>query len=252
MKDLEGRTVVVTGASGTLGVAVTAALQGSGACTVLVERSLEHLDAAGAALVPERTLRVAADVADEGAMREAVRRAVGRFGAVDGLVNTVGAFRAGKPVHEDDLETWDLLHRVNVRTTLVACRAVLPEMIRARRGAIVNVASRDALLGPAGAAAYAASKSAVLRLTESLAAEGWTHGIRVNCVLPATLDTPRNRSALPASRWAELIPATAVADAILLLVSDASRAIDGAAIPLVAPPASCGRNRLDAHASDRP
>ncbi|MEW6272703.1 MAG: SDR family NAD(P)-dependent oxidoreductase [Thermodesulfobacteriota bacterium] len=235
MHDLAGRTVLVTGASGTLGAATTAAFQRAGARTVLVERSLARLEAAHGHLGPERALLLDADLTDPDGVRDAVARALARFGAVDALVNTVGGFRAGKPVHEEELETWDLLQRLNVRTTLLCCRAVLPAMLRARRGAIVNVASRDALAGPAGAAAYAASKAAVVRLTESLAAETRPYGVRVNCVLPDALDTPQNRATRPASRWDELVPADAAADAIVLLASHAARAVSGAAIPLGAP-----------------
>jgi NAD(P)-dependent dehydrogenase (short-subunit alcohol dehydrogenase family) len=105
-------------------------------------------------------------------------------------------------------------------------------MLARGSGAIVTVASRAALAGDAGVAAYAASKAAALRLTESLAAEVKAYGVRVNCVLPGTLDTPANRAAMPdADRrlWVEL---DAVADVILFLLSPLSRAIHGAAIPV--------------------
>jgi NAD(P)-dependent dehydrogenase (short-subunit alcohol dehydrogenase family) len=238
MHELAGRTALITGASGTLGAAATAALRRAGARTVLVERSRAHLEEVHGRLGPDDALLLEADLADARAVHDVVERALARFGALDVLVNTVGAFRAGKPVHEEELETWDLLQRANVRTALVCCRAVLPSMLRAGRGAIVNVASRDALGGRAGAAAYAAAKAGVLRLTESLAAEAAPRGVRVNCVLPGALDTPQNRAGLPAGRWRELIPADAVADALVLLASDAARAVNGAAIPLTAPGAA--------------
>ena len=107
-----------------------------------------------------------------------------------GLVNTAGGFRGGPAVYEEELSTWDLMMTVNLRTTLLMCRAVIPAMLSQSCGAIVNVAAGAALAGPAGLAAYSASKAAVMRLAESLSNEVKLKGIRVNTVLPGTIDTP--------------------------------------------------------------
>ena len=155
-----------------------------------------------------------------------------RFGRLDVLVHTVGAWRGGKPVHDTDLADWDFLFNVNLRTTLLCCRAVVPQMLKQGRGRIITVASRDGLAGAAGYAAYSASKSAVLRLNESLADELKVSNINVNCVLPSTIDTPQNRAALPNADFSKWVEPAAIADVILFLASDASRAITGAAIPV--------------------
>jgi len=155
-----------------------------------------------------------------------------RFGRLDVLVNTVGAWRGGKPVHQDDLETWDFLFNANLRTTLLCCRAVIPQMLKQRRGKIINVASRNALAGSAGYAAYSASKSAVLRLTEALADELKAPDINVNCIMPATIDTPQNRAAQPNADFTKWVEPSTIAEVILFLASDASRAINGAAVPV--------------------
>jgi NAD(P)-dependent dehydrogenase (short-subunit alcohol dehydrogenase family) len=105
-------------------------------------------------------------------------------------------------------------------------------MVRQGRGTIVNVASRDDLQGSAGYSAYSASKSAVLRLTESMAAELKTSNINVNCVMPGTIDTPQNRKAIPNSDFSKWVAPEAIADVILFLISDAARAINGAAVPV--------------------
>jgi NAD(P)-dependent dehydrogenase (short-subunit alcohol dehydrogenase family) len=154
------------------------------------------------------------------------------FGGIDVLVNTVGGYRAGKALHETSLETWDLMMNLNARTVYNTCKAVIPHMLRARRGAIVSVAARPALAGKGKMAAYSASKAAVMRLTESMSAELLESGIRVNCVIPGTLDTPANREDMPkadSSRW---VKPESLAGVILFLCSDLARDISGAAVPV--------------------
>src|SRR5262249_16477808 len=137
-----------------------------------------------------------------------------------------------KSVHEASLDDWDFLFEANLRTTLVACRAVASRMIQQRFGRIINVASRDALKGSAGYAAYSASKSAVIRLTESLADELKAFDITFNCILPSTIDTPQNRVAIPKADFTKWVDPAALADVILFLGSDAGRAVTGAALPV--------------------
>ena len=115
------------------------------------------------------------DLSEPASLGKLVADALSRFGRIDALVHTVGAWRGGKPVHEDDLANWDFLFNANLRTTLLCCRAVIPQMLKQRRGKIITVASRDGLKGSAGYAAYSVSKSAVLRLTESLADAALRH-----------------------------------------------------------------------------
>jgi NAD(P)-dependent dehydrogenase (short-subunit alcohol dehydrogenase family) len=105
-------------------------------------------------------------------------------------------------------------------------------MLRQGAGKIVNVSSRDGLSGGAGNAAYSASKSAVLRLTESLASELKSSGINVNCIMPGTIDTPQNRKAMPNADFTKWVEPDAIAQVILFLLSDASQAINGASIPV--------------------
>ena len=105
-------------------------------------------------------------------------------------------------------------------------------MLKQGGGKIINVASRDGLAGSAGYAAYSASKSAVIRLTEAMAEELKTAGINVNCLMPGTIDTPQNRAANPGADVTRWVAPSAIADVILFLASDASRAINGAAVPV--------------------
>jgi NAD(P)-dependent dehydrogenase (short-subunit alcohol dehydrogenase family) len=224
--------VIVTGASGNLGAATARAFQQRGSKTVLVDRSSDRLAKAFPNLGNDHLLAGGIDLTSPGAMDRLVSEVLNRFRRIDILVNTVGAWRGGKTVHEASLDDWDFLFEANLRTTLVACRAVAPSMIEQRFGRIINVASRDALKGSGGYAAYCASKSAVIRLTESLADELKAFDVTANCILPSTIDTPQNRAAIPRADFSRWVEPAALADVILFLASDAARAVTGAALPV--------------------
>ena len=228
------QVVIITGAVGNLGAATARAFQMAGDKTVLVDRSQDKLRDVFSSLAssPDHLLAGGVDVSDPASLGKLVADGLARFGRIDVLVHTVGAWRGGKPVHEDDLANWDFLFNVNLRTTLLCCRAVIPQMLKQGRGKIITVASRDGLKGSAGYAAYSASKSAVLRLAESLADELKASNINVNCILPGTIDTPQNRVAQPGADFTKWVEPAAIADVIRFLASDASRAINGAAIPV--------------------
>lgn len=226
--------VIITGAVGNLGLSTAQAFQRGGHQTVLVDRSQDRLNAVFADLTksPDHLLVGGVDLSNPASVLKLAADTLARFGRIDVLVNTVGAWGGGKLVHEDDLATWDFLFNVNLRTTLHCCRAVIPQMLQQQRGKIINVASRDGLNGSAGYAAYSASKSAVLRLTESLADELKGSNINVNCILPGTIDTPHNRAAIPDADFSKWVEPSALADVILFLGSDAARAMNGVALPV--------------------
>jgi NAD(P)-dependent dehydrogenase (short-subunit alcohol dehydrogenase family) len=226
--------VIITGAVGNLGAATARAFQLAGQRTVLVDRSQEKLHAAfsGVADSAEHLLAGGVDLSEPKSLAKLVDDTLSRFGRIDALVHTVGAWRGGKLVYEDDLANWDFLFNVNLRTTLLCCRAVIPQMLKQGRGKIINIASRDGLKGSAGYAAYSASKSAVLRLTEALADEVKAFNINVNCLLPSTIDTAQNRAAQPDADFSKWVEPSAIADVILFLASEASRAINGSSIPV--------------------
>ena len=234
MFNFSDRVVMVTGAAGNLGSAVAQAFQAAGAKLVLVDRAADRLQRLFPDLVdsPNYFLATSVDMTDADAVEVMVDEAVKRFGRVDVLVNTVGGFRAGTPVHETPFETWDFLLNLNARTVFTSSRAIIPHMLREGSGRIVNVAARAALKGGARMAAYSVSKSGVVRLTESMAAELKKDGINVNCVLPGTIDTPQNRKAMPNANHSRWVKPEAIADVILFLASDAAGAVQGAAIPV--------------------
>jgi NAD(P)-dependent dehydrogenase (short-subunit alcohol dehydrogenase family) len=234
MFDLTDRVVIVTGAAGSLGNAVARAFRAAGARLVLVDRDLDRLTSLFQDLAGSDGCCLAApvDLTDEVAVKAMVDETLNRFGRIDVLVNVAGGYRGGTLVHETPLATWDFLLSLNARTVYIASSAVIPAMLRQGSGKIVNVAARAALQGSARQGAYSASKSAVMRLTEAMAAELKKDGINVNCVMPSTIDTPENRAAMPKADTSRWVQPEALADVILFLASDAARAVHGAAIPV--------------------
>jgi NAD(P)-dependent dehydrogenase (short-subunit alcohol dehydrogenase family) len=226
------RSVVASGGTGALGRAVVAAFLAAGDRVVvpwIVKAELDLCaelwrDAARAG----RVRFVEADVAEEqGAV--AVARLAPDAGVV---VCGVGGFAGGAPVDATDLEVWDRMYRMNLRSAASLSRALLPGMRARRRGAIVCIASRAALERPAGLAAYSAAKAGVLVLTETLQREVAADGIRVNAVVPTTIDTPANRAAMPDADFSQWTPPAKIAEVILWLASDAAAAVRGAAVPV--------------------
>jgi NAD(P)-dependent dehydrogenase (short-subunit alcohol dehydrogenase family) len=218
------RTVLLTGASGNLGRAVAAAFEERGASLVLLDRRAAGSDA--------KHLSLAVDLLDAQAVQAAVDKAIERFGRIDVLCNLAGGFRMGAPVHETSAEDWSFLLDLNARTVLNTAKAVVPRMLAAGGGKIVNVGAFAAQRGAAQMGAYVAAKSAVIRLTESMAAELRSRGINVNCVLPTIIDTPENRAAMPDADPRRWVAPRELAEVIVFLASDAARAIHGAALPV--------------------
>jgi NAD(P)-dependent dehydrogenase (short-subunit alcohol dehydrogenase family) len=227
----EAKTCLLTGAAGNLGRAVGAAFASAGASLVLLGRELKSLRAAHGDK-PERVLLLEVDLLDADAVAKAVATALQRFPRIDVLCNIAGGFRMGPPVHETPEDTWELMLDLNAKSVINTARAVVPGMIASRSGKIVNVAALAGLGGKANMGAYSASKSAVIRLTESMSAELRDKGINVNCILPSIIDTPQNRADMPGADPRRWVAPEALADVVLFLASDQARAIHGAAIPV--------------------
>jgi len=234
MSGLKDKVVIITGAVGNLGHAVAERVQAEGGRMVLVDRSSDRLQKAWGGLKGSDRHWLAGDVdmTDPKSVNAMAAEAHQRFGRLDGLVNTVGGFRGGKPVHETDPAEWDFLYDLIVRTTLNGCRAVIPYMLQAQSGSIINIGSRNVFQGSPNYAAYSAAKTAVLRITESLAGELKTRGVNVNCVLPGTIDTPQNREAMPKADFSTWVPPKDLASVIAFLLSDDARSVTGAAVPV--------------------
>jgi NAD(P)-dependent dehydrogenase (short-subunit alcohol dehydrogenase family) len=220
------RTVVVTGAAGNLGRAVAQAFANLGASLVLLDVKRGNLQDGASQVFLETNLF------DADSVQGAIKKALDRFKRIDVLCNIAGGFRMGPPVHEAKDADWDFLLNLNARSVLYTARAVVPAMLNAGGGKIVNIGAFAAQRGAAGMGAYVASKSAVIRLTETMAAELREKNINVNCVLPTIIDTPENRAAMPKADPARWVAPQDLAAVIVFLASDAARAIHGAAIPV--------------------
>ena len=229
--DAQRRTVVITGAAGNLGRAVANAFSAQGANLVLVDLKREALEKSYGDENRQRQL-VAANLLDQNQVNQAVTDIINRFGRIDVLCNLAGGFRMGEAVHESSDQNWDFLFDLNSRTLLHTTRAIVPQMLAAGGGKIINVGAFAAQKGQAQMGLYIASKSVVIRLTESMAAELRTKNINVNCVLPTVIDTPENRAAMPNANPANWVAPEALADVIVFLASDAARAVHGAALPV--------------------
>jgi len=226
------RMVLVTGAAGNLGRAVADTFFERGTNLVLIGRRLEDLTKAYGSANARRLL-APANLLDQVEVDAAVKSAIERVGRIDALCNIAGGFRMGTPVHETPDELWQSMLDLNARSVITMARAVVPPMLAAASGKIVNVAAMAALAGKAGIGAYGAAKSATIRLTETMAAEMREKGININCVMPSIIDTPQNRAAMPDADRGRWVTPAAVAEVILFLASDAARAIHGAAVPVV-------------------
>jgi NAD(P)-dependent dehydrogenase (short-subunit alcohol dehydrogenase family) len=215
--------VAVTGAAGALGRKAVEILAAAGWSVVGIDLGEVAPDGVALALG-------GVDLTDEVAVTAAAARIESEVGRLDGLVNIAGGF-AWETVADGSVATWDRLYAMNVRTALIASRALLP-LLRASQGAIVNIGAAASVKAGAGMGAYAASKSGVARLTEALAEELKDEGVRVNAILPSILDTPANRADMPDADYAKWVSPAQLAGVVAFLLSADATPITGALIPV--------------------
>jgi NAD(P)-dependent dehydrogenase (short-subunit alcohol dehydrogenase family) len=228
----DSRCVLVTGAAGQLGRAVASHFAARGDRLALLDRDGTALASLARDLPGTEALPLQTDLLEASAVAKAVRQAAERFGGIDAAIHLAGGFAMGEAVHETTTSNWQRMLDLNVNTMLHSAAAVVPVMRRQQRGAIVNVGAASALRGAAKMGAYIASKSALMRLTESMSAELRDEGIRVNAVLPSIIDTPANRQSMPEADPRRWVAPDALAAVIGFLASDDARAIHGACIPV--------------------
>ncbi len=227
MTDLTGQVVVVTGANGGLGTAVTEAFTLANAVVYGVARHWEDTDSACAGFTPVR-----ADLTTEEGASKAIRRALDETGRLDVLVHLVGGFAGGQPVAETPAATLESMLAINLKSAWLTIRAALPAMQGAGRGRILAIGSRPGLDPSPGLAAYSVSKAALHALIQSVAAEVKGSGITANAVLPSVIDTPGNRAAMPDADPAAWVTPRSIARLLLWLACEASGDVNGALIPI--------------------
>jgi NAD(P)-dependent dehydrogenase (short-subunit alcohol dehydrogenase family) len=222
---MNGKIIVVTGASGALGRVVAEVALARGARVAGIDHAASQIPATA-----ERIELGGVDLTDAAQAKKAIDAAAAHFGRLDALINIAGGF-AFEAVAEGDPKTWQHMYALNVLTALNASRAALPHLATAGAGRIINVGAMGALQAGAGMGAYAASKAGVHRLTEALAAE-WKGKITVNAVLPSTIDTAANRAGMPKADFTKWVTPQELAEVMLFLASDAASAVTGALLPV--------------------
>jgi NAD(P)-dependent dehydrogenase (short-subunit alcohol dehydrogenase family) len=229
-----GNVMLVAGGTGGLGRAVSKAFLEDGATVIVTYRTQDEFDALvqAAATHSSRLEGQRVDVTDEIAVCHLVETIVAKHQRLDALVNTVGGYAGGVKLWALETKVLDHMLALNLRSGYALSRAVVPVMLKQARGSIVNIAAKAAFDHPAGAAAYAASKAAALAMIDSLAAELAGTGVRVNSVLPSTIDTEANRKAMPTADFAKWPKPEDIARVILFLCSTEAKVIHGASIPV--------------------
>jgi NAD(P)-dependent dehydrogenase (short-subunit alcohol dehydrogenase family) len=219
------RSVLITGGTGGLGGAVTAAFVDAGWRVVVPVRDPN-------AAVPDAAVALPADLTDAAAVGEAAAVAAGDGGApLRAVVNLVGGYAAGGLVHETPIDQVERLFTLNLRPTYLVTQAALPHLMAAG-GAVVCVSARAAVAPFAGAVGYITAKAAVLAFSNAVAVEYKNAGVRCNAVLPSVIDTPTNRAAQPKADHSRWVPPAELAAVIRFLAGPESAPISGAAIPV--------------------
>jgi NAD(P)-dependent dehydrogenase (short-subunit alcohol dehydrogenase family) len=214
--------ILVTGAAGVLGQAVIATLVARGEAVAAVDL---------APMIPAAGQRMSVGGIDLADATAGAALAAQLDGPLNGLVNVAGGF-VWETVSEGGWASWERMYRINVQTAFEATRLALPAL-RTSRGAIVNVSAAATARAGAGMGAYTAAKSAVSRLTEALAAEELTNGVRVNAVMPSVIDTPANRRDMPDADHSRWVSPSEIAEVVAFLLSPAASGVTGALVPVV-------------------
>jgi meso-butanediol dehydrogenase / (S,S)-butanediol dehydrogenase / diacetyl reductase len=192
MNRLEGKVAVVTGGNAGIGEAVAKRFADEGASVVVTGRRQQELDrvVSGIRHNKGKALAVAGSVTDEAHAQDVAQRTLDSFGHIDILVNNAGIGDFGKRLHETDDATWTTVLDVNLTGVFRMTRAIVPQMLKQGRGAIVNISSIASLVGIPTVSAYAASKGGLDALTRAVAIDYAPDGIRCNVVNPGLIDTP--------------------------------------------------------------
>jgi NAD(P)-dependent dehydrogenase (short-subunit alcohol dehydrogenase family) len=232
--DFADKVALVAGGTGGLGRSVSLAFLNHGATVAVTwrheEEFLQLKNAAGD--LASRLAGFQADVTDPLGALTLVEQIISRFNRIDVLVNTVGGYAGGIPLWKLEPDVFERMLTLNLRASFALAKAVVPPMIARKSGALINVAAKAAWDHAAGASAYSASKAAAVALMDSLAADLFGTGVRVNSILPSIIDTEANRGAMPKADFAKWPKPQDIANVIVFLASDEASVIHGASIPV--------------------
>jgi NAD(P)-dependent dehydrogenase (short-subunit alcohol dehydrogenase family) len=225
---LTEKIVLITGANGGLGAAVTKAFLDAGARVAGVAKKIQNSD-----FPHPNFIAYSAELGSAGAARDVVAVVSAKWEKIDVLVHLVGGFAGGKSVADTDDAALEQMLDVNLRAAFHMFRAVLPDMRTRGSGRILAIGSRTAVDPQPMVGAYSASKAALVSLVRSIALENKDRGISANVILPGTMDTPANRAAMPGTDPAKWVRPSQVASLLVHLASDEASQISGAVIPIL-------------------
>jgi NAD(P)-dependent dehydrogenase (short-subunit alcohol dehydrogenase family) len=226
--DFGGDVVLVTGAGGALGSAVCEAFDDAGA--TVCGADIVTPDSEDFLLDTDHVHFYQGDFTDEGAVTDTVPAIVDDHGGIDYLANIAGTWRGGTPIAETDVDTFDFLFDVNLKTMFLASKHAIPH-VRESSGAIVSVSARSSLEGGEGDGIYRSTKAGVRILTETIAEEN-LGDLRANAVMPSVIDTPMNREMMPDADHETWVDPADIAEVVMFLCSDAASVTSGAAVPV--------------------
>ncbi|MET3390620.1 NAD(P)-dependent dehydrogenase (short-subunit alcohol dehydrogenase family) [Variovorax sp. 1140] len=219
--------ILITGAAGALGRAVARHFIDQGARLALVDHHAGRLAEVFPGLDNSQHLVLSGDVTSTTEMAALAGQVLKSFGRIDTLVHIAGGFEMGEATHALSRASWDRMMNLNAWSFVAVTQAVLPSMIGRRSGSVIAVTAKVAARGVPAMAAYIASKSALQRLVEAMAAEAAPHGVNINSVAPSVLDTPANRQAMPDANPAEWVSTSVAAQTIAFLASPGAAALHG-------------------------
>jgi len=224
---MNGKIVLVTGASGGLGVHVTQAFLAAGATVIGTSRKIQQSDFNS----PSFTA-MPGEISNRESAAALVEPVLARFRRIDIVVHTVGGFAGGQSIAETDDATFQRMFDVNLNSAFHLLRAALPAMRKTGNGRIIAIGSRAAVDPGPGVGAYSASKAALVSLIRTVAAENKDVGITANVILPGTMDTPTNRKMIPNADISKWVQPANVASLVLWLASDSGADVNGSVIPV--------------------
>jgi NAD(P)-dependent dehydrogenase (short-subunit alcohol dehydrogenase family) len=228
--DFSNKVVLITGGTGALGSSVTKAFIASNAMTTIstyiIDEEMENVksEIKAAELIKS-------DITKEDEVKKLVSNVIEKHGHIHILVNVIGGYLGGKSVAELEEKEWDTMMNMNLKSVFLISKHIIPIMMSTRYGKIVHISSRTGLRSDGYDSAYAASKSGLIRLVESISEEIKESNINVNCILPSVIDTQANRKAMPDADFNKWLKTEDLANVILFLCSEEAKAINGAAIP---------------------
>lgn len=228
--NFSNKIVLVTGGTGALGRSITKAFLESHATVISSYHSDRETSETQADNKPKVQL-FKANVINEEEVEKLVSSIVDKYGHIDILVNVVGAYLGGKTIVELEEKEWDRMMTVNLKSAFLISKHVTRQMISSKYGKIIHISSKLGLHSEGYDSAYAASKSGLIRLVESLSNETKESNINVNCIMPSIIDTEANRKSMPNADFNKWVKPEDLVNVILFLSSEEAKTVTGAAIP---------------------